>query len=177
VKVGARVVRFAHAPMIRCRDQVEAVMNRRWTVPLSVALLGVSSALSAADGSFEKTILVPRQSDAQLGWTYQGCSVESLTLRNYPDAEDIAEARSKDPGDKTWLWWEFNVANKSDRKCQIKLWLEILDKKGNVVKSSDRSGSVDAGEPDDDIRVSTLMKTLDIADAAKVRIRATIIPK
>jgi hypothetical protein len=46
-----------------------------------------------------------------------------------------------------------------------------------VVKSSDRGGSVDAGEPDDDIRVSTLMKTLDIADAPKVRVRATILPK
>ena len=30
---------------------------------------------------------------------------------------------------------------------------------------------------DDDIRVSTLMKTLDIADAPKVRIRAVIVPK
>jgi hypothetical protein len=152
-------------------------MNRRWIVLLSVTVLGVSSAASAADGSFEKTIPVPRRADARLGWTYQGCSVESLTLRNYPDDDDIADARSKDPNDKSWLWWEFNVANRSDRKCQIKLWVEILDKKGNVVKSSDRSGSVDAGATDDDIRVSTLMKTLDIADAAKVRLRATIIPK
>jgi hypothetical protein len=152
-------------------------MNRRWTLPLLLALIGNSSDLFAADGSFEKTIPVPRTADARLGWTYQGCSVESLTLRNYPDAEDIEEARSKDPGDKTWLWWEFNVANKSDRKCQIRLWVEILGKKGNVVKSSDRGGSVDAGEPDDDIRVSTLMKTLDIADAPKVRVRATVLPK
>jgi hypothetical protein len=152
-------------------------MNRRWAVLLSVTAIGISSGLSAAGGSFEKTIPIPRRADARLGWAYQGCSVESLTLRNYPDDDDIAEARSKDPGDKSWLWWEFNVANRSDRKCQIKLWLEILDKKGNVVKSSDRSGSVDPGELDDDIRVSTLMKTLDIADAAKVRVRATVIPK
>jgi hypothetical protein len=152
-------------------------MNRRWTLPLLLALIGNSSDLFAANGSFEKTIPVPRTADAQLGWAYQGCSVESLTLRNYPDDEDIQEARSKDPGDKTWLWWEFNVANRSDRKCQIKFWLEILDKKGNVVKSSDRGGSVDAGELDDDIRVSMLMKTLDIVDAPKVRVRATIVPK
>jgi hypothetical protein len=149
-------------------------MNRRWIALLSVAVLGVSSAVSAADGSFEKTIPVPRRADARLGWTFQGCSVDSLTLRNYPDDDDIADARSKDPNDKSWLWWEFNVANRSDRKCQIKLWVEILDKRGNVVKSSDRSGSVDAGATDDDIRVSTLMKTLDIADAAKVRLRAHI---
>ncbi len=152
-------------------------MNRRRTVALLLAVLAGPAAASAADGSFEKTIPVPRRSDARLGWTHQGCSVESLTLRNYPDEEDIAEARSKDPGDKSWLWWEFNVGNKSDRKCRINLSLEILDKKGNVVKSSDRSGSVDAGESDDDIRVSTLMKTLDIADAPKVRIRAVIVPK
>jgi hypothetical protein len=162
-------------------------MNRRWTVLLSVALIGISSGLSAAKGSaakgsapkgsFEKTIPVPRRGDAELGWTYQGCSVDSLTLRNYPDGEDIAESRSKDPGDKSWLWWEFNVANRSDRNCEIKLSLEILDKKGKVVKAGDRSGSVDAGVTDDDIRVSTLMKTLDIADAAKVRVRATIASK
>lgn len=45
------------------------------------------------------------------------------------------------------------------------------------MKSSDRSDSVSAGEPDDEIRVSTLMKTLDIADAPKVRLRAIIVPR
>jgi hypothetical protein len=152
-------------------------MNGRWTLPFLLALIGGSFDLFAADGSFEKTIPVPRTADARLGWTHQGCSVESLTLRNYPDEEDVQEARTKDPGDKTWLWWEFNVANRSDRKCQIKFWLELLDKKGHVVKSSDRSGSVDPGELDDDIRVSMLMKTLDIADAPKVRVRATMLSK
>ncbi len=140
----------------------------------AILLLAGASAVSAADGDFEKTIPVPRDRDAKLGWTYQECSVMSLTLRNYPDREDIEEARAKDPGDKSWLWWEFNVANRSDRKCRIHLWVEILDRKGTVVKASDRSDSVSAGELDDDIRVSTLMKTLDIADAPKVRLRATV---
>ena len=149
-------------------------MNARPTAFVLFALLGGSPSLLAAGGSFEKSFPVPRQSDARLGWSHQGCSIESLTLRNYPDEEDISEARTKDPGDKSWLWWEFNVSNRGHSKCRIKLSLEILDKKGNVVKSSDRSGSVSPGELDDDIRVSTLMKTLDIADAAKVRLRATI---
>ena len=151
-------------------------MNPRRTVLALLALFAGSAGLFAADGSFEKTIAVPRRADARLGWSYRGCSIESLTLRNYPDDDDIAEARAKDTADKSWLWWEFNVANKSDRKCRIRLSLRIFDKKGNVVKSSDRSGSVSPGELDDDIRVSTLMKTLDIADAAKVRVRATIGP-
>jgi hypothetical protein len=151
-------------------------MNGRRIVISLLALLA-ATALPAAEGSFEKTIPVPRRGDATLGWTHHGCSVMSLTLRNYPDDEDVAEARAKDPGDKSWLWWEFNVANKSDRKCRISLSVEVLDKKGSVVKSSDRSDSVSAGELDDDIRVSTLMKTLDIVDAPKVRLRALIVPR
>ncbi|MDQ5873410.1 MAG: hypothetical protein M3547_14525 [Acidobacteriota bacterium] len=103
--------------------------------------------------------------------------MHSLTLRNFPDEGDIEEARRKDPGDKTWLWWEFNVSNSGDTKCRISLLLQVLDKRGNVVKSSDRSDSVSPGELDDDIRVSTLMKTLDIVDAAKVRVKARIEPR
>jgi len=149
-------------------------MRRRLTFLLFFA---GASALSAAAGSFEKTGPVPRQGDLRLGWTYQGCSVKSLTLRNYPDRGDVEDARRKDPGDKSWLWWEFNVANRSARECRISLSVEVFDRRGTVVKSSDRSGSVSAGELDDDIRVSTLIRTLDIADSPKVRLRATIAPK
>lgn len=139
-----------------------------------VLLLAGVARLSAADGSFEKTIPVPRDTDARLDWKHEGCTVHSLTLRNYPDEEDIEEARRNDPGDKAWLWWEFNVSNSGDRKCRISLAIDVLDKKGNVVKSSDRSDSVNPGELDDDIRVSMLMKTLDIVDAPKVRLRTKI---
>ena len=140
-------------------------------------LFAGSTALSAADGSFEKTFPVPRRGDFPLGWTHQGCSVRSVKLRNYPDRDDIEDARRKDPGDKSWLWWEFNVANRSSRECRIWLSIAVFDRRGNVVKSSDRSGSVSPGETDDHIRVSTLMKTLDIADSPRVRLRARIAPK
>jgi hypothetical protein len=139
-----------------------------------VFLLAGVARLSAADGAFEKTIPVPRDDDARLDWKYEGCSVHSLTLRNYPDEEDVEEARRKDPGDKTWLWWEFNVSNSGDTKCRISFLLQVLDERGRVVKSSDRSGSVSPGELDDDIRVSMLMKTLDIVDASRVRLKAQI---
>lgn len=133
-----------------------------------------SRALSAADGSFEKTIPIPRDDDAELEWAHQGCSILSLTVRNLPDEQEVEEARREDPGDKSWVWWEFNVANSSSRKCRISLAVEVLDRKGKVVKSSDRKGSVSPGELDDDIRVSTLMKTLDVADAPRARVRAKI---
>ena len=146
-------------------------MRRRLTFLL---LFAASTALLAAEGSFEKTVPVPRRGNLPLGWTHRGCSVKSLTLRNYPDRGDIEDARRKDPGDKSWLWWQFNVANRSAQECRMWLSVEVFGRRGNVVKASDRKGSVSAGERDDHIRVSTLMKTLDIADAPKVRLRARI---
>lgn len=140
----------------------------------AILLFAAALPLAAADRSFEKTIPIPRNRDADLGWTHEGCSVESLTLRNLPDEDEIEEAREKDPKDKSWLWWEFNVSNRGDEKCRIRLALEVLDSKGAVIKSSDRTDTVKPGELDDDIRVSTLMKTLDVAEAAKVRIRAEV---
>jgi hypothetical protein len=110
-------------------------------------------------------------------WPAEERFLSLADLRNYPDRGDIEDARRKDPGDKSWLWWEFNVANRGARECRISLSVAVFDRRGNVVKSSDRKGSVSPGETDDDIRVSTLMKTLDIADAPKVRLRATITPK
>ena len=143
----------------------------------AILLLAAALPLAAADRSFEKTIPIPRNRDADLDWTHEGCAVESLTLRNLPDEDEIEEAREKDPKDKSWLWWEFNVSNRSDEKCRIRLAIEVLDVKGAVIKSSDRTDTVNPGELDDDIRVSTLMKTLDVAEAAKVRIRAEVGPK
>ncbi len=152
-------------------------MRRRVTLSLLTLLGMYAGAVRAAPESFEKTIPVPRSGVARLGWTSDRCSVVSVELRNYPDSEDIEKARQKDPGDHSWVWWQFNVENRGDAKCRIRLWVEVLDKNGNVLKQSDRSDTVDAHKLDDEIRLSTRMRTIDIADAPKARLRAEIGPK
>ncbi len=132
--------------------------------------------LSAA-GNFEKSIPLPRSGEAQLGWTSGGCTVRSVRLQNYPKPDDIEKARRQDPDDKSWLWWNFQVENGADSKCRIHLWVDVYDKAGRVAKSSDRSDTVDAHKPDDNIRISTRMRTLDIADSPKAHLRAEIGPK
>jgi hypothetical protein len=136
-----------------------------------------AAALRAAPRDFEKTLPVPRTGAARLDWTDHGCSVRSLRARNFPDAEDIDKARREDPGDHSWVWWEFDVENRGTVDCRIRLELSILDRRGGVVKSDDKTDTVDAGKTDDDIRLSTRVRTLDIADAPKLRIRAEIGPK
>ena len=142
-----------------------------------LSLLLAAWAAAASAESFEKTVPVPRTGVARLNWSAGQCSVVLVELRNYPDSEDIEKARKSDPNDHSWVWWDFNVENRGDTKCKIKLWVEVLDKNGKVLKQSDRTDTVDAHKLDDNIKVSTRMKTIDIADAPKAHLKAEITSK
>jgi len=142
-----------------------------------VLLLGFVTARSSEEGTFEKSLPIPRGGDAKIGWSRSGCAVLSVTVRNCPSREDIDTARREKPDDKSWVWWDFHVENRGSVKCKISLWVDIFDKSGRAVKSSDRSDTVDPGKHDDNIRVSTRMRTLDIADSPRVTIRGQIGPK
>src|SRR5262249_50655283 len=144
---------------------------------LVVLLLAGSAVLFAEEGKFEKSISIPHGGNEKIGFSRDGCSVLSVTLRNFPSNEDIEKARAKDPGDKSWVWWDFHVENRGSAECKISLWVDIFDKHGKTVKSGDRTGSVNAHKLDDNIRMSTRMRTLDIADSPKATIRAEIGPK
>lgn len=150
-------------------------MRKRGAVALLLCF--AASVLAAPGTTFEKSIPIPRSGETRLGWTSSGCSIRSVSLQNYPSREDIEKARRRDPDDKSWVWWNFHVENRGDRKCKIQLFVEVFDRGGRVVKSSDRSDNVDAGKLDDNIRVSTRMRTIDIADSPKAHIRAQIGPK
>ena len=143
----------------------------------AAALLLTAATVRAEDGRFDKTIPFPRSHEAKLDWTYQKCTIRTLEVRNYPNEEDIEKARSKDPTDHSWLWWEFRVDNRGATDCKVRFWVDVLDKGGKVLKSDDRSATMDAGKIDDSIRVSGRILTLEAADAPKVRIRAEIVPK
>ena len=142
---------------------------------MAALLLACASALAAADGKFEKTIALPKNGEAKLNWTHERCTVSSVSLQNYPSSDDVDKAR-RDRDDKTWMWWNFHVENRGARKCKIALSVAVYDKSGNVLKASDRSDTVSAGKYDDNIRLSTRMRTMDIVEAPKARLRAEIRP-
>ncbi|HKF43005.1 MAG TPA: hypothetical protein VKG01_07895 [Thermoanaerobaculia bacterium] len=150
--------------------RVKAAIGTLW-------MLAASALLFSEEGKFEKSFPPPHGGDEKLGFSRGGCSVLSVTVRNFPSREDIDKARSKDPNDKSWVWWDFHVENRGNVECKISLWVDIFDKNGKAVKSSDRSGSVNAGKMDDNIRMSARMRTLDIADSPKATVRAQIGPK
>ena len=141
------------------------------------AILTFATVRYAAAAGFEKTIPVPRTARTNLNWNSGGCAILGVSLQNYPNEEDIEKARNRDPKDNSWVWWNFSVENRGDTKCKISLAVEIYDKSGNVLKSSDRSDTIDPHKFDDNIRLSTRMRTLDIVDAPKAKIKADIAPK
>ena len=144
---------------------------------LAAAVGAAGSSKAGNGGAHEKTIPVPRSREARLDWSDRGCAVESVRIRNYPNREDVEKARREDPDDHSWLWWEFEVSNRGRDDCRIRLQVEVLDARGRVVREEDKSDTVDAEKSDDQIRLSMRMKTLEIADAPRVRIRADIGPK
>jgi hypothetical protein len=144
------------------------------TLAAALACAAILFPAAARGAKFEKNIAVPRAGRAALGWSAGRCTVLGVSLRNYPSPEDIRKARRSDPDDKSWVWWDFHVENRGPEKCRISLWVDVYDKAGQVAKSSDKSDTVDGHKLDDNIRVSTRMRTLDIADAPKAHIRAEI---
>ena len=141
---------------------------------LAAAALFAAVSLLAEEGVFEKTIPFPRHRAADLGIVHGKCTIRSLEARNYPEEEDIEKARANDPKDTSWIWWQFEVANRGPEKWKMKLSVEVLDKDGKVVNSSDRSVTIDGFE-DESYRISGRMRTLDAADSPKVRVRAQFV--
>ena len=144
---------------------------------LAPAMLLVAAVAAAQDGKFDKTIPFPRTREATLNWTFEKVTIRSVEVRNYPNDDDIEKARTKDPKDHSWLWWEFRVDNRGPKDYKVRFWVDVLGKDGKVLKSDDRSATIDASKIDDSIRVSGRLLTLEAADAPKVRVRAEIIPK
>lgn len=141
---------------------------------LTAAVLLVASTVLAEEGVFEKTIAFPRRGEEKVGITYGKCTIRTLEARNYPSEEDIEKARANDPKDSSWIWWQFEVDNRGPEKWKMKLFIEVLDKSGHVVTSSDRSVTIDGFESES-YRISGRMRTLDAADSPKVRVRAQFV--
>lgn len=139
-------------------------------------LLAAAASLQAADGQFDKTIAFPRGGEVKLDWAYQKCVIQSVKVVGYPATFEIEKARREDPNDHSSIAWEFAIDNRSSEKFEVKLMVEVLDSSGQVIKSGDRSPSVGAHSADR-TRVSTKLRTIEAADAPKVRLRAAIIPK
>lgn len=142
---------------------------------LAAALL-CASAVYAENNKFDKTIAFPRGGEVTLDWGFEKCTIKSVKVVDYPPDFEVDKARREDPNDHSNIGWEFYIDNRSSTKYEVHLAVEILDKSGQVIKSGDKNPSVGAHSADHS-KVSTRLRTIEAADAPKVRLRAEIVPK
>jgi hypothetical protein len=143
---------------------------------LAAALLLVAAAAVAENNKFDKTIAFPRGGEVKLDWTFEKITIQGVRVVDYPAEFQVDKARREDPNDHSNIGWEFSIDNRSSQKYEVHLSVEVLDKTGQVIKASDKNPSVGAHSADR-TRVSTRMRTVEAADAPKVRLRAEIVPK
>lgn len=126
----------------------------------------------------EKTVGVPgKDADAKVGISFEGVKIESYTIQNYPDSAEIEKAKSTDPNDKGFVFFNFTVSNTSDKPMKVKIDVAIIGKDGKPVERSDRSDTVEPGKTDDNIRVMMHPKILNLVNAKEAKLRVTITPK
>ena len=155
----------------------------RVTLPslfLAVIFVVTSFALSrsafAADGALlEKTIDVPREHAETLDLTYQQATLTTVETHNDPKADDIKEAREKDPTDHTMLLIRFRYKNGDYTNHKVKLRAVFLDEAGAVIGDAGRTGTLRAGKMDDTITFPMRVKTLDWPKAVKMKVIASFL--
>ena len=69
-----------------------------------------------------------------------------------------------------------NPANQDQAVQFTETGIKLFDKNGQVIKAGDKNPSVGAHSADR-TKVSTRLRTIEAADAPKVRLRAEIVPK
>jgi hypothetical protein len=142
----------------------------------AAAILAGAAAGLAESNKFDRTIPFPRGGEVKLDWTYQKLVIQRVRVLDYPADYEVDKARREKPNDKSGIDWEFLIDNRSSQKFEVHLSVEVLDKSGQVIASNDRSPSVSAHSAYN-VKVSTRMRTVEAADAPKVRLRAEIVPK
>jgi len=142
----------------------------------AAALLAAAAAAPAESNKFDKTIAFPRGGEVKLDWTYDKLVIQRVRVLDYPADYEIDKARREKPNDKSGIDWQFLIDNRSSQKFEVHLSVEVLDKSGQVIASNDRSPNVSAHSADD-VKITTRMRTVEAADAPRVRLRAEVVPK
>lgn len=108
-----------------------------------------------------KTVSFQGDKDLKLGIKYGDVEIESVRIRNWPDAEDFEKA-AKDLNDTHTMVVEFTYSNRDDArdyKCKYVVTIPS-DKKGDPpYGTNDRTATLDKGKIEDTNKMFVKMKT------------------
>lgn len=140
-------------------------MNRIPLACLVAALLLAPAASAASAGgaaerrTYEKTHPFGPDRESKVGIQQGPVTIESVRIRNWPDADDFADAE-RDLGETHTMVVEFEYSNRDearDWKCRYTVTIEGKD--GSVWAENDRTATLDSGKIHDTNKMFVKMKT------------------
>jgi hypothetical protein len=137
-------------------------MKRTLLAGLAVALLVASSPSSADAGdrkTYTKTYPFGPSRESKVGIRQGPVTIDSVRIRNWPDADDFADAE-KDLNETHTMVVEFEYSNRDEARDWKCLYTVRIDgKDGAVWAENDRTATLDAGKIGDTNKMFVRMKT------------------
>ena len=141
-------------------------------LPFLIAALQSAPAAAAPRQTQSVVIPFPRAGEAPVGLTNGPLAIQSVTVENRPDPDEIRSAARRDRRDTKLLRWVFHVANAGRRDWHARVRVTVLDGAGRHLAKNDRWAEIDARDFHDRITVFTRIRTIAYPRADRVQIRA-----
>ena len=129
---------------------------------LATALLLAPAASRADTGerkSYVKTHPFGPDRESKVGIRQGPVTIDSVRIRNWPDADDFADAE-KDLGETHTMVVEFEYSNRDEaRDWKCRYTVTITGKDGSVWAENDRTATLDSGKIHDTNKMFVKMKT------------------
>lgn len=141
-----------------------------------LAAVGAALPATGAGRLVELSVDVPREHRVPLAIAFEKASVFAVESHNEPKAEDVEEAKVKDPEDRTWVALRFYLRNDGYTKQKMSIRALLLDAEGGVLaQAKDRTTSVSRMKEEDTLTLPMRVKTLDWPKAAKLKVQVTFL--
>ena len=152
------------------------ILPRLLPSALAAILAILATAPAAAAGKLaEATVDVPREHRVPLEFAHEKGAIFALESHNDPKADDLEEARQKDPDDKTWVLLRFYYRNDGWTRQRVKVRALLLDADGGVLADTGRSTKLAKQKPEGTFNIPMKVKTLDWGKAAKMKLLVTFL--
>ena len=152
-------------------------MKRTALALLAVALL-LAPALADADAgdrkSYVKTHPFGPERESSVGIRQGPVTIESVRIRNWPDADDFADAE-RDLGETHTMVVEFEYSNRDEaRDWKCRYTVTIAGRDGGTWAENDRTATLDSGKIHDTNKMFVKMKTRHFKRVRSFKVRYEI---
>ena len=137
-------------------------MTRTAVATLLLGLLAAPAAVAAEPvdrKTYVKTHPFGPDRESKVGIRQGPVSIDSVRIRNWPDADDFADAE-KDLGEAHTMVIEFDYSNRDEvRDWKCRYTVTIRGKDGSLWAENDRTATLDSGKIGDTNKMFLKMKT------------------